>query len=234
MHEIKPFDWFRLLFSYDTPWAYYGEIALRAVIMFIFLLLVLKLLSKRGVKQLSVFELAILIGMGSATGDPMFYPNVPVLHGMLVMILVILIYRVVTHFTYKSGFLEKMLEGQPVCLLQNGQLDYERYKTVMLAYDKFFAELRQRSVDHLGQVRRVYLETSGEMSVYLQADQDVRPGLPIYPEMLTEPLEAIAEPGLFACTQCGQVENLLPSVHQKCPNCQQHTWLKAWNNRRVV
>ncbi len=233
MDEIKAFDWFRMWFSHDTPWGYFGEIAFRTVIMFVFLLMVLKLLSKRGVKQLSVFELAILIALGSATGDPMFYYNIPLLQGMLVMVLVILIYRLVTHFTYKSAFMEALLEGKPVCLLKDGRIDYASYQKVKLPSDKFFAELRQKSVDHLGQVRRVYLETSGDISVYLQEDEDVRPGLPIYPELLTAPLEAIAESGVFACTQCGQTEKLLPSVHHVCSVCQHACWLPAWNNRRV-
>lgn len=233
MDNIKAFDWFRVWVSHDTPWGYFGEVIFRTVIMFLFLLVVLKLLSKRGVKQLSVFELAILIALGSATGDPMFYYNIPLLHGMLVLTLVILVYRVITHFTYKSTLIETLLEGKPVCLLKDGRIDYAHYQKVKLPSDKFFAELRQRSVDHLGQVRRVYLETSGDLSVYLQEDKEVRAGLPIYPELFAAPLETAAEAGVFACTRCGQTESLPPSVRQECRICRHDRWLPAWSHRRV-
>lgn len=44
--------------------------------MFTILLLTLKLAGKRGVKQLSIFETVIIIALGSAAGDPMFYEDV--------------------------------------------------------------------------------------------------------------------------------------------------------------
>ncbi len=233
MEEIKAFDWFRVWVSHDTPWGYFGEIAFRTVVMFVFLLVVLKLLSKRGVKQLSVFEMAILIALGSAVGDPMFQGDIPLLHGMLSILLVVLIYRFIIDLTFKSTTLELWLEGRPLRMVQDGQIKHTEYQKSKLSSDNFFAELRQKSVDHLGQVRLVYLETSGELSIYMQKEEDVRPGLPIYPELIAKPLEAITEPGVFACIQCGRTEHLLPAVRHECPTCQHHQWLLAWDNRRV-
>ena len=66
--SIKVFDWHRMFYSENIPISYLGEIGFRTVVMFVVLIFALKLLSKRGVKQLSVFELAILIALGSATG----------------------------------------------------------------------------------------------------------------------------------------------------------------------
>jgi uncharacterized membrane protein YcaP (DUF421 family) len=87
--DIKVFDWHRIFYSENIPISYLAEIGVRAVIMFLVLIFVLKLISKRGVKQLSVFELAILIALGSATGDPMFYHYVPVTYGIVVLLVVI-------------------------------------------------------------------------------------------------------------------------------------------------
>lgn len=233
MEEIKAFDWFRMWISHDTPWGFFGEIAFRTIVMFVFLLVLLKLLGKRGVKQLSIFEMAILIALGSAAGDPMIQGDVPLLHGMLAILFVILTYRLITYLIFKSTTLEFLLEGKPLCMLQDGQLNYTEYLKSKVSTDNFFAELRQKGVDHLGQVRRVYLETSGEISVYMQEDEDVRPGLPIYPELIAAPLKAITEPGLFACIECGRLEDLLPSMDPECPNCHYHHWLPTRNNRRV-
>ena len=104
--DIKTFDWYRIFYSDNIPISYLAEIGVRTVIMFLVLIFVLKLISKRGVKQLSVFELAILIALGSATGDPMFYHYVPVTYGIVVLLVVIFLYKIITTLAAKSKKLE--------------------------------------------------------------------------------------------------------------------------------
>jgi uncharacterized membrane protein YcaP (DUF421 family) len=230
MHEketVKTFDWHRILFTNEIPLDFPFEIAFRTVIMFLFLIIVLKFLSKRGVKQLSVFELAILIALGSATGDPMFYHDVPILYGFTVLVIVIILYRTITYFTSISKKMEGLLEGEPVCLLEEGKIKYVNYKKVGLPDDKFFAELRLKSADHLGQVRKVYLETSGEMSVYFFKKEHTIPGLPIYPELLQNPFSEVLSPGKFACITCGNVIEVIVAEKCFCSICKNHKWLPA-------
>jgi uncharacterized membrane protein YcaP (DUF421 family) len=229
---IKVFDWDRIFYSENIPISYLAEIGLRTVIMFLALVLVLKLISKRGVKQLSVFELAILIALGSATGDPMFYHYVPVSYGIVVLLVVIFLYKIITTLTAKSRKLELILEGKPVCLLTNGRIDYKNYKKVGLPYDKFFAELRLKNVAQLGQVKKVYLETSGEISVYMFEDEEVCLGLPIYPELIENPIENIHDLDHYACIYCGNIQTI---SHPKsvCFVCDNHKWLLPNADKRV-
>jgi uncharacterized membrane protein YcaP (DUF421 family) len=230
--NIQLFDWYRIFRSENIPLAYVGEIAFRTTVMFLFLVVALKFLSKRGVKQLSVFELAILIALGSATGDPMFYPDIPVTHGIAVLVIVIVLYRTITGITGKSKKMEVLLEGKPICLLDEGRINYENYKAVGLPYDKFFAELRLRGIDHLGQVKKAYLETSGEISVYMFADDEVRHGLPIYPELLENALEEPDSGKNYACIYCGEVQTV-DSKNYNCLVCSNSRWLQPKSDRRV-
>jgi uncharacterized membrane protein YcaP (DUF421 family) len=224
---VHPFDWHRILISEETDLDYLPEVIVRTLIMFVFLLFMLKFLSKRGVKQLSIFELAILIALGSATGDPMFYNHVPLIHGFLVLLVVIFVYRFITHLTGKSNYLEVLLEGQPIILLKHGRIVYPNYEKVKLPYDKFFAELRLKSVDHLGQVDRVYLETSGEMSIYLAKKEEQKDGLPIYPEIIKAALSRIRHKATYACIHCGDVQDLEPKDSHKCQICGLDKWVPA-------
>ena len=89
--KIETMDWHRIFAPDFFPPGYPGEIAFRTTFMFLFLIILLKFLSKRGVKQMSVFELAILIALGSATGDPMFYHDIPITHGVSVLAVVIIL-----------------------------------------------------------------------------------------------------------------------------------------------
>lgn len=76
-------EWKMLLLG-EENWSFLLETAFRTLIMFIVILLGLRMLGKRGVKQLSVFELGVIIGLGSAAGDPMFYKDVGLLPGIIV------------------------------------------------------------------------------------------------------------------------------------------------------
>lgn len=230
--NIKVFDWFRIFFSENLPLTYFWEIAFRTFLMFLALIIGLKFLSKRGVKQMSVFELAILIALGSAVGDPMFYNHIPILHGITVLVIVILFYRVITGFTATSKPLEAFLEGEPVCLIEEGRIMYENYTKVGLPDDKFFAELRLKSIDHLGQVRKAYLETSGEISIYYYDDSDVRPGLPIYPELLEKPLLSVSSEKDHACISCGHIQKIREAATQ-CENCTKTEWILPKSAPRI-
>ena len=200
--------------------------------MFLILILALKFLSKRGVKQLSVFELAILIALGSATGDPMFYDHVPLLHGIIVIVVVIFLYRIITNFTGKSKTIEKLLEGKPVCLVNNGKIEFGNYEKIGLPYDKFFAELRLKGISHLGQVKKAYLETSGEISIYLFEDDEVLPGLPIFPELIEQATEKITDKKKYACIYCGHIQEV--HTHKdNCKICRNKKWLLPSSEKRV-
>jgi uncharacterized membrane protein YcaP (DUF421 family) len=229
--NVEVFDWQRVFISDDIPPAYLFEIGFKSLVMFLFLIIGLKFLSKRGVKQLSIFELAILIALGSAIGDPMFYDHVPLTHGITVLIVIILLYKIVTGLTAKSKIIESVLEGKPTCLLKDGKIDYENYKYIGLPYDKFFAELRLTGIEHLGQVKKAYLETSGEISIYFFEDEKVKEGLPIFPELINNPLKDITTDN-YACIHCGNVQHL-KRAKRLCDVCRHDKWIAPKSNPRV-
>ena len=86
--QAKTFSWKELLMG-SEDWSFLMEAAFRTLIMFSVVLIGLTILGKRGVKQLSVFELVVIIGLGSAAGDPMFYKDVGLLPAFIVFTIVI-------------------------------------------------------------------------------------------------------------------------------------------------
>lgn len=124
---LLQFDWKELLLGQEE-WSFLLEIALRTTIMFITIIIGLRLLGKRGVKQLSLFELVVIIGLGSAAGDPMFYREVGIVSSILVFVLIILMYSIVTYLIGKSKKFETLLEGKSICLIENGEFSIENFK----------------------------------------------------------------------------------------------------------
>lgn len=233
MPEIfQELEWKALLLG-SEKWSFLFETALRTLVMFSAILFGLRFLGKRGVKQLSVFELGVIIGLGSAAGDPMFYKDVGLLPGMLVFTIVILLYRFVTLLINRSQGFEKFVEGTPTCIVREGCLLMEDFKKEPLALDELFTELRLRNVSHLGQVQEAIIESSGEVSVFFYPDDEVKFGMPILPRLCNDKLVAIPQQDHYACAYCGHTKQLSPAPQHTCPSCQKNEWLKAVNSKRI-
>jgi uncharacterized membrane protein YcaP (DUF421 family) len=226
-------DWEALLLG-EEKWAFLFETALRTLIMFLVIVFTLRLLGKRGVKQLSVFELGVIIGLGSAAGDPMFYKEVGILSGIVVFLTVMGLYRLITHLINSSDRFEQYMEGTATCIVEKGKLLMQNFKKEPVAMDELFSQLRLRSVSHLGQVEQAIIETSGEVSVFYYADEKVGYGLPLIPSMREHKLLSISKEGHYACTYCGQGEHLSTVANHQCSNCDHNEWLPAINDKRIA
>jgi uncharacterized membrane protein YcaP (DUF421 family) len=225
------FEWDRLLFN-GLPPTFLLEVVVRALVMYIIILIALRASGKRGVKQLSVYELVLIIGLGSAAGDPMFYEDVGLIPAITVFMIIILLYRGTTWLSGKNKRLADFLEGKPVCLIENGKFSIENFKKENLAQDEFFSELRQQNVEHLGQVRIGIIEPTGELSLFFYEDKDVKPGLPLVPGVFQQKSRVISLPGVYACTFCGTVRTI-GDRSAICSACRKDEWIPALKNRRI-
>ncbi len=233
MSTIAVIDWKDLLLG-SEDWSFLPEVFIRTVIMFVIIIFGLRILGKRGVKQLSVFELVVIIGLGSAAGDPMFYKDVGIVFSLLVFIVIIALYALLTYFLAKSKRFEDMVEGTPVCLIKEGVFELENFKKENLGSDEFFAELRLRGVSHLGQVETAIEETSGGLSIFFYEAEDIRYGLPIMLNSLKNPVNNIEEAGYYSCTFCGYTEEKPAGPTGICAHCRQEKWVRASNKKRVT
>ncbi|MCP2038813.1 DUF421 domain-containing protein [Chryseobacterium sp. HSC-36S06] len=233
MKNILTIDWSAILLG-SEEWSFLPEVALRTLIMFMIIITGLRFMGKRGVKQLSVVELVVIIGLGSAAGDPMFYKEVGIVFSLLVFLIIIALYAGLTYIVGKSKKAEDMLEGKPLCLIQDGVFVLENFKKENLGSDEFFAELRLKGISHLGQVETAIEETSGELSVFYFADEDIRPGLSVMPGSLNSPLTEIPDAGHYSCTFCAYTEEKASGSAGLCPNCKREEWVKASCKKRIT
>lgn len=157
---------FERIFLGELTWTTVLEILLRTAVLFLYTLILFRLVGKRGLGQLSPFELLIIVALGSAVGDPMFYPDVPVLSGMLVITAVVGLERLLVRVTEANRSVEKLIESVPVCVVADGKLVQENLDKEDLSKAEIEMLLRLQGVEHLGDVRRAYLEPTGRVSVF--------------------------------------------------------------------
>lgn len=224
-------DWERIFLN-GLQLPYVAEILIRTSFMFFLVLILLRLSGKRGVRQLSFFEVAIIISFGSAAADPMFNKDLAIVPCIIVLAAIVTVYRSITWLTMKSEHIESVFEGDPEYVIEDGMFVLIGKNGKTFAKDEFLCELRQQSVEHLGQVRVAILETNGEISFIFYADSEVKYGMPVLPKAYSQMSEHIAAPGIYACTACGHTAQLAQA--EPCSRCRRNIWVKAINTKRTT
>jgi len=105
--DVQPFDLTKMFLG-DISWLFTLEIVFRTCVIYLYTVWLTRWISKRAIGQLSLVEFLLVIALGSAVGDPMFYPDVPILHGIIVITIVVLIDRGLL-FVVNSGEKRKRL-----------------------------------------------------------------------------------------------------------------------------
>ncbi|MGK8804168.1 DUF421 domain-containing protein [Acinetobacter seifertii] len=220
------------IFIGDTTWGFALEILIRCTVMFIIIISFLRLSGKRGIRQLSLFELAIILCLGSAAGDPMFTKDVPIAHALVVFVAILFLYRLITWGMVKHKKIETLLEGRALCVVKDGLLVYKDFQKQIYSHDEFFSEMRQQNVEHLGQVRTALLESDGILSLLYYEDEDVKWGLPLFPDVYNK-AKVLKTNTFYSCMKCGETK-ILNKINQECPRCHHHSWAESLKTRRLA
>lgn len=180
---MKAFDWQRMALD-KVPVEFLAEVALRSLYTFVLVFIFLKITGRRGVRQMSLFEVLIILTLGSAAGDVAFYDDVPLLPVLVVFVTLALLYRGIMWLMGHSEKLEDLLEET---YRSGGRGTVGTGEAACGKHDRIriFMELRVNSVEQLGQVRLAILETNGQISVFYYPDEEVRAGLSILPAHCT-------------------------------------------------
>lgn len=147
--------------------------------MYAYTIILLRLLGKRSMGQLSTLELAIIICFGSAVGDPMMGKDVPIVHGMVVITTVAMLQSAAEWIINRNKKLEAFMEGRPDCLVKDGMIVNVSLNKNNLSHEDLYRLLRSKDVEHLGQVKNAFFEASGLLLVWCFPKSETVPGLGI-------------------------------------------------------
>jgi uncharacterized membrane protein YcaP (DUF421 family) len=225
---VEAFDLGRMFFG-DEPFLFLLEIALRTTIIYAYTFVLIRWVGSRSIAQLSLVEFLLVIALGSAVGDAMFYADVPLVHAILVITVVILLDKALTYLVARSATVEDLIEGKTVEIMGDGVILCSALEAQNFGHDELFEQLRLKGVEHLGQVRAAYLETNGAVSVFKRDEE--RPGLAIVPPWdVEQPRQikagsSVPEEVLLACERCGEIQEFTGSTTVgACPNCSCDIW----------
>jgi uncharacterized membrane protein YcaP (DUF421 family) len=210
--DIKPYDFYRILIG-EVPWSFLIEVIFRTAFIFLVLLISMRLLGKRMAGQLNRNELIALSTLAAAIGVPIQAPDRGLLPALLIAIVVIIVGRMISRFSFTNKKFEEKSQGELSVLVEDSVMQLSELKKNSISRERLFSQLRSKEVTHLGQVKRVYFEAGGFFT--LIKNNPVKPGLCIIPNW---DLDLIAEkkhsPSERVCRSCGMLMK-----DKTCQNC---------------
>lgn len=137
----------------------------RAIILYLIVLIVMRLMGKREIGQLQPFELAISIMIADLASIPMTEIGIPIFNGIVPILGLLVMHLLISIVNLKSLKAREIICGKPSILIYRGKIDEKQLKKERFTINELEERLRGNNVYNLGDVEYAILETSGQVTV---------------------------------------------------------------------
>ena len=140
-------------------------IVVRAIIIYLVVLFLYRLMGKRQLGQMQPFELVLTLIIADLATIPMAEVSVPVLHGIVPLLTLVIVHFVLTLLCKLSNKFSSFLSGKPVIVINPNGIDYKALKNLNISVDDVFEAIRGCGYFKIEQIQYAIMETNGKMSV---------------------------------------------------------------------
>jgi len=144
----------------------------RTVLIYFVIYLAIRLMGKREIGKLSVFDLVISIMITELAVIVVENPDRPLWEGVGPMLLLALLQISIAWVTLKSRSLRNLFEGKPSPIISNGKLDREEMRKQRYSLDDLMLQLREKDVTNVADVEFAMLEPTGQLTLIKKDDYD--------------------------------------------------------------
>lgn len=139
---------------------------LRAMAIYVVLMLLFRLTGKRTLAQVTTFDFVILLIVGEATQQALLGEDFSITHAALVIATLILLDRALDYLGWRFPGFQRKAESRPLVLVEDGKVLHEVLKKEQLDEEDLLGAARQtRGLERMDQIKWAVLETSGGISI---------------------------------------------------------------------
>lgn len=145
------------------------QLPLRAFILYLMVMCALRLMGKREIGQLSIFDFVVSMMIAELSTLPMEDKQIPIYDAAIAIGTLVILQVVVAILQMKSATFRTVVEGEPLILVKRGQIHDKMMKTARYSMHDLLTQLREKGVSNVADVEFAILETSGKLSVFPKA-----------------------------------------------------------------
>ena len=143
----------------------------RAIILYIIVLIVMRIMGKREIGQMQPFELAISIMIADLAATPMAETGIPISNGIIPILGLLVMHLIISTVNIKSTKAREILCGKPSILINKGKIDENVLRKERFTINELEERLRDNNIFNIGDVEYAILETSGQVTVIPKPDK---------------------------------------------------------------
>ncbi len=153
-----------------------AEKMLRPMLVYVFLVLVLRVFGKRELAQLNPFDLVVLLSLSNTVQNAIIGNDNSLSGGLIGAFTLLAVNYLVVRFLFGHRRLDQILEGKPTTLVENGHMIKKALAKELLSRTELLTVLHRQGFDGLHEVERCVLEPGGTFFIQRKtpADEDVR------------------------------------------------------------
>lgn len=153
-----------------TNWLEVGNVLMRGLLSLITLFLITKLLGKKQVSQLSLFDYVIGISIGNFAAEITTSVDVQIMNGIFAVLLFGFVAYAVSVLTMKSITLRRFFMGVPTVIIQNGKIIESNLKKVKFDINDLLEECRNNGYFNLDEIEYGIMEANGKVSILAKGE----------------------------------------------------------------
>ncbi len=139
---------------------------IRAVILYIIVIISVRIMGKRQIGELQPSELVITILVSNIATLPLEDLNIPLIMGIIPILSLVCFEVIMSWCTLKSRKLRHIISGSPKVIISDGVLDQKIMKDLRYSVDDIMTALRSNNVFDISNVQYAVVETNGSVSVF--------------------------------------------------------------------
>ena len=154
----------------NTNWYEVGVVASRALFSLVTLFFITKIIGKKQVSELSLFDYVISISIGNFAAEISMNIDVQIMNGFIAVIIFGFIATFVSILTMKSIKIRRFFIGSPTIIIENGKFIYKNLKRVKMDINDFLEATRIAGYFDVSQIKYALMEANGQIS-FLPKDE---------------------------------------------------------------
>lgn len=152
---------------------------IRAVIIYITVIIAMRIMGKRQIGELKPHELVITVLVSQVASIPLEDNSMP-LANMFVPILIFVSFEIIVSvISMKSLSFRNLIQGRPMFVIKDGKINEKQMKRLRFTIDDLIDAIRQKDVFDISTVQDAVIETNGSISVLQKAEE-----APVTPKQL--------------------------------------------------
>jgi uncharacterized membrane protein YcaP (DUF421 family) len=140
------------------------DIALRAIALYAFVILVMRIIGRRELSSMSPFDLVLLIILGDAIQQGLTQDDYSVTGAIIAVATIATLQVGTSYVSFRSERARRVLEGLPIVVVDHGELVAENLKRERMTADEVAEEMRQQQISSLDEVDWAIVEANGSVS----------------------------------------------------------------------